>query len=257
MENKIDSEINKALDCFKKQDYSSALKHFEDALEKKPNDPNILNNIGLCYAKLADSIKAEEYYLKALSIDSKLVQTYINLSETYYLNKRIAEAINILENAVTLIPDNVAIKHSLARFYIEDLRYDLAIDQLNEIIEISPKNYDAYWDLGNIHFELGDYESAIPCYEKVLEQVDNNSVIYYQTALAYEANDNIDKAISNHLKALAHNDKFHPAYRKLGILFMAKGQKKDALEYFNDYLKFDIPEEEKENIKAIIARITT
>lgn len=257
MKNKITLEIENALESFKAGNYKEALKHFEDALTKIPDDPHILNNIGLCYAKLADLNKAEEYYIKALSTDSKLVQTYINLSETYYLNRKISEAINLLENAVTLMPEEIAIKHSLARFYIEDLRYDLAIDQLNEIIELSPKNYDAYWDLGNIHFETGDYDNAIDCYEKVLEQVDSNSVIYYQTALAYEANDNLDKAISNHLKAIAHNDKFHPAYRKLGILFMAKGEKKDALEYFADYIKFDIPEEEKENIKAIMARINT
>lgn len=253
----MSKEIENALDCFKKQDYKSAIKYFEKALIETANDPHILNNLGLCYAKLAILDKAEEYYLKALSIDSKLVQTYINLADTYYLNKKIAEAISLLENGVTLMPENIAVKHYLARVYIEDLRYDLAIDQLSEIIDLSPKNYDAYWDLGNIYFELGDYDSATASYEKVLEQVDTNSPIYYQTALAYEANDDIDKAISNNLKAISHNEKFHPSYRKLGILFMARGQNEDALEYFNDYISFDIPEEEKENIKAIMSRITT
>lgn len=257
MENKVNDEIKNALDCFKKQDYKSAIKYFEEALIENADDPHILNNIGLCYAKLALSDKAEEYYIKALSIDGKIVQTYINLADTYYLNKKIAQAITLLENGVTLMPDNIALLHYLARVYIEDLRYDLAIEQLSEIIDLSPKNYDAYWDLGNIHFELGDYNSAVSCYEKVIEQVDTNSLIYYQTALAYEANDDIEKAISNNLKAIAHNENFHPSYKKLGILFMARGDKEDSIEYFNEYMNFDIPDEEKENITSIINRINT
>lgn len=250
----MNNKIQEAIEYFNKENYTDAIASFEIALAEDENHPNILNNIGLCYAKMAQDDKAEEYYLKALSIDSNLVQTYINLTDIYFRAGRIAESISILENAVTFMPEEIGLKHCLARFYIEDVRYDIAIDQLSEILDISPKNTDAYWDLGNIYYEMGDYDSAISCYEQLLELVENNSIIYYQTALAYEANDNIDKAISNHLKAIMHNEKFHPAYKKLGILFLARGENQDSLEYFNDYLKFDLPEEEKENIRSIINR---
>lgn len=250
----MNNEIKKAMECYKQQNFEDAIASFESILNNDENNPHILNNIGLCYAKLALDDKAEEYYLKALSIDSKLVETYINLADIYFKNRVIPQCISLLENAVTFIPDNIALKHYLARVYIEDIRYDLAIDQLSEILDISPKNNDAYWDLGNIHYELGDYDSAISCYEQLLESIDDNSIMYYQTALAYEANDNIDKAISNYLKAIMYNEKFHPAYKKLGILFLARGENKDSIEYFNEYLKFDLPEEEKENIKNLINR---
>ena len=36
---------------------------------------------------------------------------------------------------------------------------------------------------------------------------------------------------------------------------MARGDNEDAVEYFEDYLNMDIPDEEKENIKKIIERI--
>lgn len=250
----MNKKIEEAIEYFNKKQFEEAIASFEEALKEDENHPNILNNIGLCYANLAQDDKAEEYYLKALSIDPKLAQTYINIADVYFRNRKIAECITLLENAVTLMPQDVALKHYLARFYIEDVRYDLAIDQLSEVLDMSPKNIDAYWDLGSIYYEMGDYDSAISCFEQILEFVEDNSIIYYQTALAYEANDNIDKAISNYLKAIMHNEKFHPAYKKLGILFLARGEKEDALEYFNDYIKFDLPEEEKENIRDIINR---
>ena len=256
MENEINIDLQQALDAFKATDYEKAVKSFLKVLEKDKNNPNILNNIGLCYAKLAKDDLAIEYFLKALSFNPKSVQTYINLSDVYYRNKNIIEAINLLENGVTLMPQEIALKHYLSRFYVEDCRYDLAMYQLFEILDIDEDNVDAYWDLGNIQFELGDYDSAAENYENVLEKVTDNAVLYYQAAITYEANDNTDKAISNHLKAISCNENFHPSYKKLGILFLARNDKESAIEYFQDYLNFDLPSDEKKNIEEIISRIS-
>lgn len=256
MENEININLQQALDAFKATDYEKAVESFLKVLEEDKNNPNILNNIGLCYAKLAKDDLAIEYFIKALSFNPKSVQTYINLADVYYRNKNIIEAINLLENGVTLMPQEIALKHYLSRFYVEDCRYDLAMDQLFEILDIDEDNVDAYWDLGNIQFELGDYDSAAENYENVLEKVTDNAVLYYQTAITYEANDNIDKAISNHLKAISCNENFHPSYKKLGILFLARNDNESAIEYFQDYLNFDLPSEEKKNIEDIISRIS-
>ncbi len=255
MQNEINTELQKALDFFKVGDYEKAAESFLRVLELDKNNPNVLNNIGLCYSKLAKDDLASEYFLRTLSVNPKSVQTYINLSDVYFRNKNIIDAINLLENGVTLMPNEIALKHYLSRFYTEDCRYDLAMTQLFEILDIDSDNTDAYWDLGNIQFELGDYASAVDNYENVLEKIQDNAVLYYQTAIAYEADDNIDKAISNHLKAISCNENFHPSYKKLGILFMARNDNESAIEYFTDYLNFDLPKDEKKNISGIIDRL--
>ena len=61
--------------------------------------------------------------------------------------------------------------------------------------------------------------------------------------------------LSNFLKAIARNDSFSPAYKKAGILFFARGDYDDAIEYFEDYMTLDIPEEEKTKIKELVERI--
>lgn len=81
------------------------------------------------------------------------------------------------------------------------------------------------------------------------------SFLYYALAQAYEGNNEIDKAISNYLKAIAVNDKFTLAYKKVGILFLARGDYEDAIEYFEDYMNFDIPEEEKDSVLKLVERI--
>ena len=65
----------------------------------------------------------------------------------------------------------------------------------------------------------------------------------------------MDKAISNYLKATAINTKFPMPYKKLGVLFLARGDFEDSIEFFEDYMKLDIPDDEKENVKVLIERI--
>lgn len=254
MEN-YDKKIENALNSFKKGDYKAAIKGFEEINAESPNNPNILNNLGLCYANLADNERAEAYYLEALKLDSKLVQTYVNLSDVYYKEKKIIDGINLLETAVTLMPENTVLKNCLARFYIEDVRYDLAINELSEILDIEPNNADAAWDLANVLFETGDYESAIANYEIVLEKITDNPVMYFQTACACEAADELDKAMSYHLKAISYNPDFYPSYKKLGILFSARGDKESAIEYFEDYLKYELPKDEVDTINKVLENL--
>ena len=89
----------------------------------------------------------------------------------------------------------------------------------------------------------------------MVEQKEDSELLYYALAQAYEGNNEIDKAISNYLKSIAVNDKFAPAYKKVAILFMARNDFEDAIEYFEDYMNFDLPEEEKESISKLIERI--
>ena len=123
------------------------------------------------------------------------------------------------------------------------------------MLEQQPDNYDAYYDLAKVYYEFGNYDSAIENFENVLEYKQDNELIYYYLAEAYQANDEIDKAISNFLKSIATNSKFTLAYKKVAILFMARGDYADAIEYLEDYLNFDIPQEEKDSVNKLIDSI--
>jgi protein subunit release factor A len=63
------------------------------------------------------------------------------------------------------------------------------------------------------------------------------------------------KAVNKELSSLEDTYNIAIAYKKAAILYMARGDNEDAIEYFEDYMNMDIPDEEKENIKKIIDRI--
>lgn len=248
-------KVDEALELYSKGEYQKAIDAFSIVLEECPENAELYNNIALCYVNLADDEQAEKYYLRAEELNPKLPQIYINLADIYYRQKEMWKGIELVTRGISEIPDNLVLRHYLARFYMEDSRMDLAIDELENILEKQPDNYDVYYDLGRVHFELGDYASAIENFENVLEYKSENPWIYYYLGEAYEANDEIDKALSNYLKAIARNDAFAPAYKKAGILFFARGDFEDAIEYFEDYTSLDIADEEKVKIQELIERI--
>ena len=248
-------KVDKAIELYQKGNYKEAIDVFSSVLETCQDNAELYNNIALCYANLGDYEKAEKHYLKAQHLNPKLPQVYINLADIYYRKKDMGSGIELVTQGIYEIPDNLVLRHYLARFYMEDAKLDLAIDELEHILEKQPDNYDVYYDLGKVHFELGNYECAIENFENVLQYKSENPWIYYYLGEAYEANDEIDKALSNYLKAIAHNDLFSPAYKKAGILFLARGDYDDAIEYFEDYINLDIPEVEAGKIRELIERI--
>lgn len=255
----MSEKTDKAMSLFHEGKYKEAIDAFSSVLETEPDNANIYNNMGVAYSNTGDFEHSENCYVKAIELDPELAQAYINLSDLYYKSGDIASAVGTLQRGSYELQDNLAIAHLLARVYIEDQRWDDAIVELERVLDGEPDNYDAYYDLGHVYFELGDYETAIDNFENVLSYEDNQNseVLYYALAQAYEANNQIDKAISNYLKAIAVNDKFLLAYKKVGILFLARGDYEDAVEYFENYMDFDIPEEEKSSVQKLIDRVKT
>lgn len=140
------------------------------------------------------------------------------------------------------------------RELITDCRYDDALEMLQIATDEEPDNVDYNYELARIFMEMGNYPSAISNLELVTEQV-RNHLLYYMLGEAYQADEQIDKAIGAFLKATMLNEKFAPAYKKLGTLFLGRGDKISAVEYFEDYLDLDIVEEEKETVREILNRI--
>ncbi len=141
-----------------------------------------------------------------------------------------------------------------ARQLIADCRFDDAFEILGRMEEENPEDYEVNYELGRLQYEMGDYYSAIANFEHVLEY-HQSPIIFYNLGCAFEANNEPDKAISAHLKAVTMNEKFPYSNKKLGMLFMARGDMDSAREYFEDYINLDIAQDEKDSVKHILDRI--
>ena len=112
-----------------------------------------------------------------------------------------------------------------------------------------------------------NYEDLRKWYDRVKKEYENesdlelvvektrNHLLYFMLAEAYQADNQIDRAIGAYLKTIMLNEKFALPYKKLGMLFLSRDDKISSIEYFEDYLKLDIPEDEKISIAKLLDRI--
>lgn len=140
------------------------------------------------------------------------------------------------------------------RELIEDCRYDDALELLQISTDEEPDNIDYNYELARIFMELGNYTSAISNLELVTEKT-RNHLLYYMLGEAYQADEQIDKAIGAYLKSIMLNEKFALPYKKLGVLFLGRNDSLSSIEYFEDYLELEIPEDEKRQVKQVLDRI--
>ena len=140
------------------------------------------------------------------------------------------------------------------RELIEDCRFHDALEMLANAMDNEPDNVDYNYELARIFMEMGKYQSAISNLELVVEKV-RNHLLYFILGEAYQADNQIDRAIGAYLKSIMLQEKFAFPYKKLGILFLSRGDKLSAIEYFEDYLKLDIANSEKEEITKVLKRI--
>ncbi|MDD3014118.1 MAG: tetratricopeptide repeat protein [Candidatus Gastranaerophilales bacterium] len=160
--------------------------------------------------------EALSYYQKAVSVDPKLIDAYLNIASIYRGKSQYSEAEATLQNSLTINPDNQKIKKMLADVNEDSMMsiYQQAIDKYNKqdykgaiedyqkIISTQKPNADVYLNLGSAYQADNNYEEAIDSYKKALAMDNNNSDALYYLGSAYYTNKSYAKALEYYQKAL-------------------------------------------------------
>jgi tetratricopeptide (TPR) repeat protein len=88
------NSFNKAIDCIL------------ELLMQSPENADILSRLGECYEKTQDTENAELCYTQAIAQGTEIDMPYWGLSKILYLQNDIATAIQVIDKAIALEPDN-------------------------------------------------------------------------------------------------------------------------------------------------------
>ncbi len=138
---------------------------------------------------------AEQSLKKAL--DLSLNSSHINQVHGWFLIARgqFNEAIEKMEQAVSLDPLSLPLMGNLADAYSFARRFEEALEQYDKVIELDPTFRRAFEGRGMIYLAMGDYENAIANFEQYHKLIGHPLKGVSSLGHAYAASGNKEKAL--------------------------------------------------------------
>ena len=164
----------------------SALVELTEAEKLRPEDPVLLNSLGLAYNKKNKYDLAEQKYLKAISLKPDYSEAKNNLALNYLAMKRWDDAVRqlkpVTEDIFYADQETATINLARAYYYKGDLEKALVI--LRTVVSNNPRNPIARLDLGRVYFAGGKTDLAVEQYKKSIELHKDYANAYYHLGLA-------------------------------------------------------------------------
>jgi len=145
------AELNELLTdaqtAVQQKDFDTAAKDYEQFLVQKPDDAIVHFDLGYVYTALNRPGDAKTQYQRAIALDPKMGAAYLNLGLTL-LQSSPAEAVDPLQHAADLLPDQERPKFLLATALERSGKLNDAIAQYQAAEKLNPKDFDTHLALG-------------------------------------------------------------------------------------------------------------
>jgi len=221
--------------------------------------------------QIADSALRD--ILFAIDINNKVPEYFVLLSDAYLVLGNPDKCKESLDRALVVDPANKPAKLKLAMLYLYMRNYDESAKVVTKLIETDNINPEAYFIRGYGLMEKGDTTAAISDFKAAADQDQEyydayfqlgiiysakhqplaveylNSAIkirpniiqpYYQLALFFQENGQIEKAVSSYQTILSIEPDFVFAYYNLGYINLVYNKDFDkAIEYFTKVIEID------------------
>lgn len=175
---------------------TAALIELTEAEKITPDDPNLLNFLGLVYFRKGKHEIAEQKYLKALQLKPQFSDARNYLAVNYMEMKRWDDAISQLK----LVTDDLFYQNqesaqiNLGLAFLGKGENQRAHDVLRNAVIMYPRSPQARVALGRTYFALERNDLAIDEFKRATELSAGYVNPYYYAGLAYLKNNNKDAA---------------------------------------------------------------
>jgi tetratricopeptide (TPR) repeat protein len=195
-------------------DYGNAINAFTKAIELDQKYANAYVNRGFAHYKLGNYRQAIENYDKAIEINPKHAMAFNNRGVAYEELGKYRQAIEDYDKAIELNPKYGIAHYNRSVVYGKLGNYRQKFEDLNKYTELDPKNANAYISRGNAYEKLSNYRQAIEDYDKAIELDPKYANAYYSRGAAYYKIGNREQCFEDLKTAARLGDKNAQDYLK-------------------------------------------
>ncbi len=224
-------------DVYLKQErFSDARQEYKKAIQIEPKNPEFYVNYGYSLEKSGDLSSAKKAYLQSLAILPNQSMVYVNLGNIAQQQYEFVQAASFYKKALQLKPD----------FQEASLGLAAAFDKMGDhqaaqalYGNSNSASYDASLRLGMSLLEQGNYPNAISSLEKAIQLEPTKAEAYYQLGRVYLSKHQMSKAADYWKKALSFDHDYYMAYNDLGTAAYMSQLFKLSIDYWEKSLKIN------------------
>ena len=220
---------------YNSRNFSSAADNFTSIIDFGLADRQVITDArlkrGICYYNMGDLEKAEADIASASGNVKNDPEPLIVLSAIYIRKKNLDAALNVLERAESISPDNPIILYQTGSiyYYKNDWKYVSYFDRLHDItLQKKPDEYakylKAYKLLMTAHFEKKNYYRVVEISDSILKNTSDYDVLLLSGKAAFYL-EKYEKTIERLEKiSLGYNDELY-----LALAYARTGRKEKSM----------------------------
>jgi tetratricopeptide (TPR) repeat protein len=215
--------------AYRAKQYEDAMAIFAGYTERRPGNAWGHYMLALSAWKSGDAKKAEFAFEKALSVEPRHMKSLVNVGRVFIEQKRYDEAIDRLARAGEIDSESAEVQRLLGRVYHAQHRTDDAVQAYRRAIEL---NEGDAWSMNNLGLVLLDAKrasEALPLLEKAVELRQNVPEFHNNLGMALEHTGRFKAAASAYSGALSADPGYSKAKQNLARVEAVKGGPEKAL----------------------------
>ena len=220
---------------------SLARERFLEASKMNPQLHGALSNLGVLYLEAGEDIAALNVLLKAREIAPDDPRVQANLGAALLKRGLWSEAVEAYKQANKLAPAHGTLQYDLALAYMARQEWQLALDALELGLQVRPKFALALAAKVVCLQGLGRLDEALEAAHFAIDEGEplaDNYIVLARVLIAKGAAADAERALNKALKLSPENAN---AQLDLAELLDARGDKPDAIEWYQKFLKNKTP----------------
>lgn len=177
--------LERSMHLYKENQFDQALLLFKHILSVDPSNAMANLYVGYTLKKLKKDDEAVFYFEKALQLDSRLVDAYIEACHFYTEHMDYEKVEQLLLKGLQENPENTHLLFQLATLYNTINKDEESLALFMEVQKRLPHNPSVLYNLAFTLKKVGRIQEAISTYTYALELSPKNSEIIFGRALAY------------------------------------------------------------------------
>jgi tetratricopeptide (TPR) repeat protein len=149
-------------------DYDSALRQFQAAIERNPQDAEALSNLGQVLVRLGRAAEAIPYYDRAIQLVPSRWAYHFNRARALGLTGKWDDAVASYRKAQELFPGDYATAFNLGLALHKKGDEEAAVEEYKKAIELNPDDGSFRLALGNSYERLQKRAEAAAAYQEYL-----------------------------------------------------------------------------------------